>query len=206
MLESRCGRCLLVNYLYGEYYYSLQVNYMGRPKKTGLKTRSFYVYADTDEQAERWKKAADEAGLKVSKYFREIMERHFSGTSGATYQSLERRVKELENTNITLREENNELSHRTNWQSKALERLESENRKLRSGKFLENNFEGIREIEKDLIDLLKKSGYVNEHEILDKLHINPRELDSTKTISRQLETLLDYGLLKKWKGGYKWTG
>ena len=177
---------------------------MGRNKKTELKTRSFWVYADTDEQAERWKKAAEQAGLKLSKYIREVLAQHLSGTSGETVESLKKRFQETNQQNEVLRQGNAELSNRVSILEVALQRIEEENKKLRSGTFFENNFQGIRELEQELVDLLKKEDYINETNILDKLHVNPRDVDATKTISKQLEILLDYGIIKYWKGGYKW--
>jgi hypothetical protein len=81
---------------------------MGRKKKTGLKPRSFYVYADTDEQAKRWKEAADKAGLKLSKFFREVLDQHLSGTSGETIETMKKRYLETNQENEILRSKKNE--------------------------------------------------------------------------------------------------
>ena len=38
------------------------------------------------------------------------------------------------------------------------------------------------------------------------LHIEPSDSKGIKAIGKQIEILLEYGLIKRYKGGYLWKG
>jgi hypothetical protein len=73
--------------------------------------------------------------------------------------------------------------------------------------FLNEEFRGVREYEKKLVELFKSAERkVRSDELLYKLGISPEDRGSTKAINRQLENLERYGLLEAVPGGWVWRG
>jgi hypothetical protein len=85
-----------------------------------------------------------------------------------------------------------------------LDKYETELKRCRSATFIEDSFEGTREHDKDLVNLLKRSGTLDSYKILEALGIDLKDSDLVKAISRQLEDLGAYGLVasttKSWGG------
>ena len=87
------------------------------------------------------------------------------------------------------------------------ERYEKQLMDYRNKTFIENGkFDGVREYQHSLIELFKRKNSVYEDELIDLLHINPSDGDTLKAISKQIEYLEDYGLIRPIRGGWKWEG
>ena len=71
---------------------------------------------------------------------------------------------------------------------------------------MEEEFQGVRAYEKELIALLKSKGIVSSEDILAHLGVNPTEHEAVKAVSRQLENLEAWGLVKSSVRGWKWIG
>ncbi len=56
------------------------------------------------------------------------------------------------------------------------------------------------------MEILKDRGHMDSYGILEALGIDPRESDLVKAVSRQLEELEDYGMVKPEGRGWRWTG
>lgn len=110
---------------------------------------------------------------------------------------LVKRVKNAEDELKSLRTENRMLRH-------LAENYENELRRHRAEPFLEEEFEGVRKFDKELILLLKKGGAYTQEEILTHLNIDPSEAELVKAVSKQLEILDGYGLLEYKGRGWKW--
>ena len=81
----------------------------GRPKKESpILERKFYVYADNPEMAERWKSTADNAGVPISKYFRELIEEHMVTEGTGISNQIERLTKPLYDSKSEIQNINNE--------------------------------------------------------------------------------------------------
>ena len=81
----------------------------GRPKKESpILERKFYVYADNPEMAERWKSTADNAGVPISKYFRELIEEHTVTEGTEISNQIERLTKPLHDSKSEIQNINNE--------------------------------------------------------------------------------------------------
>ncbi|RLI19691.1 hypothetical protein DRO47_06025 [Candidatus Bathyarchaeota archaeon] len=108
--------------------------------------------------------------------------------------------------NSELKKKVQELSKRCRLLERAVERLEEELRRYRARPFLEEEFEGVRVYEKELINLLKSREVVSSDEIFAHLGVDPSESAVIKAISRQLENLEAYGLVKYTPTGWRWIG
>ena len=86
----------------------------------------------------------------------------------------------------------------------AFNRLDNELKSYRIKPFLEENYEGIRKYDKNLLNVLKEQKFLKYDEILDRLKIDPNNTDIVKGISNQLENLEGYGLIKKTSKGWRW--
>jgi len=87
----------------------------------------------------------------------------------------------------------------------AMERLEEELRRYRAQPFLEEGFTGVRRYQRELVELLMSRTIVSNDEILSHLGITPAEHDAIKAVSRQLENLEAYGLVKSSPKGWRWA-
>ena len=73
---------------------------------------------------------------------------------------------------------------------------EAELKRYRSQAFNEDTFQGVRRYSMELIDLLKKGSPLESYRMLERLGIDPRESELVKAVSKQLEELGDYGMVK----------
>jgi len=156
--------------------------------------------------ADRWKRLAKKSGLSISQYVLNIVENHIGDESMAASQGdLDRRLGELEGQNSQLRNENLALSKRVKMLDILTDRYEEDLKNLKKRQFQdEASFEGVREYEPKLIELLKEKGFVKDREILDLLHIDHGDAASVRAINQQLDNLFSYGLVRRSKGGLIW--
>ncbi len=170
--------------------------------KTGtIKDRTVYVYLPSMEMVEDWKRKAEKAGVSLSKFIIERVEdsiRQEEGEEGYLSRlELVRRLRKAEEELKKLREENRMLKM-------LVENLDRELKHYRAKPFLEEEFQGLRRFDKQLIDLLRKGGTLSEQEILEQLNIDPSDSELVKSISKQLEILEDYGLVEFTGRGWRW--
>ena len=169
-------------------------------KTETIKDRTVYVYLPSLEMVEDWKRRAEKAGVSLSKFIIERVEdsiRREDGEEGYFSRAeLIRRLRDAEEELKKLREENRLLR-------KLVENLDGELKRYRAQPFLDEHFEGVRTFDKELIELLKKSGTISEDEILARLGIDPADVELVKAVSRQLEVLERYDLVeftgKRWR-------
>jgi dynactin complex subunit len=146
--------------------------------------------------------------MPISRFIAELLEDQINAKdTGTARKDLQKNISLIEDANKKLRAENVNLSEQIERLNKLMERYEEQIKQLKQGAWLHNEeFNGIREYEKKLIELLKDKKYIREEELLDLLHISPANTNTTKAMMKQLETLLDYGFIKLYKGGYQWQG
>ncbi len=175
-------------------------------KRTPVKERSIYVYVPTNKMANRWKKLAKKSGLSISQYVLNVVENYIGDESMAASQGdLNRRLGELEGQNTQLRNENLALSKRVKMLNVLTDRYEEDLKNLKNRQFQdESSFDGVRQYEHELINLLKERDVVKEHELLDLLHIDHGDAVSVRLINQQLDNLFSYGLVRRSKGGLIW--
>ncbi|MDD3492055.1 MAG: hypothetical protein PHU95_01905 [Candidatus Thermoplasmatota archaeon] len=169
-----------------------------RGKTQTIKDRTVYVYAPTLETVERWKQAADKAGLSLSKFFIECVEDAIR--EDEDYQPRVDLLKEVE----ALRGENNELKKRVKMLDALVEKQERELKQLMSRFFVEEK-EGIRQYDRDLVDLLRTRKQVSFDDIVVHLDLDRRDTDVMRAVNQQLDHLEAYGLIVPVREGYKWN-
>jgi hypothetical protein len=112
-------------------------------------------------------------------------------------------VKEL----AQLREENRKQREEFKLKTLVLEKYETELFKLKHEAFSEpKEFDGLRRYSEDLVAILKRGRIVSGHEILRELAIDPKDSESVKLVSNQLENLQGFGLVKETSSGWQWIG
>jgi len=175
--------------------------------KTGqLTNRAIYVYLPTVEMADEWKSLADRGKISISKFVIEHVENSLNQendrkNSFASRSELLQQLKDRDEEIARLRQDNRLLKM-------LADNLDRELKKHRARPFSQDNvkFEGVREYDKELIDLLRKSGSIDSDKILKELGISPKDTDLVKSVNRQLRNLQAFGLTEPTPRGWKWLG
>ena len=176
-------------------------------KKTTSHKRRIVLYLPTKEIVDKWNKLAEKSAMTTSSFIQEIVRNHIENEGTMESQKAkDKLINELQEHNRQLRVENTELSKKVTMLDNLTDRYEQEIKQLKNQSFLDNNFEGIREFNHRLIELLREKRNIKEHEIFDVMHIDPRDSETIKALNRQLDTLFEYNLVKKYKGGIQWLG
>jgi hypothetical protein len=164
------------------------------------KSRYVYLYLPSAEDKKRWEKLASEAKVPLSKFVIEIVENALLEEPELKPRSAI--VKELG----TLRDELRTLRDDLKLKNIVIDKYESELKRYRSAAFLEGGFDGAREYNQKLVELLKRKTVIDSYRILEELGIDPREADLVKAISFQLDNLEAYGLVESTQRGWRWKG
>ena len=175
--------------------------------KTGqLTDRSIYVYLPTVELAKEWKSLAEKARISVSKFVIEHVENSLkqeqeNKSSYTSRAELVKQLKEAEGEISKLKQDNKLLKMLS-------ENLDRELKRYRAKPFSDEKaaFKGIREYDRELIDLLRKQGRIDSDHVLKEIGVNPRDIDLVKAVNRQLRNLQAYGLVEPTPRGWKWLG
>jgi len=109
-------------------------------------------------------------------------------------------AKELEQTKA----ENKTLRDDLRQKEVVLQRYEGELRRYRAEPFQADQFQGVRPYSRELVDILKRAGHVGSYQILELLGIGPGESEAIKAVSRQLEELEKFNLIKADGKGWQW--
>ncbi|MCJ7445359.1 MAG: hypothetical protein MUO26_12695 [Methanotrichaceae archaeon] len=164
---------------------------------SAFKGRYCNVYFPSEEDRQRWENWAKEAGVSLSKFIYEAVERYKEEDRSQSKLEI---VKEL----AQLREENNKLREELKLKSLVMQKYETEIFKLQHEAFLQNDFSGSRRISNELVELLKRKGVWKSEDLLKALNVDAKDIDATRIIYRQLSTLQDFGLIDETSRGWKW--
>ena len=174
-----------------------------RGKTETIKQRAIYVYLPSLEMVEDWKRRAEKAGVSLSKFVIERVEdsiRREEGEEGYLSRlELIKRLKKAKEELKQLRSENRLLR-------RLIENLDKELKRYRAKPFLDESFTGVRQFDKDLIELLRSGRTLSDEEILSSLNIDPADTDLVRAVSRQLEALEAYDLVEFTGKGWRWKG
>jgi len=173
---------------------------MALGKTETIKKRAIYVYLPSIEQKKSWEEHAKKQGTSISKFVIEHVEDSMRQEEDSSYVArgeLWKQVRELKEQLDKAVKEKRVLEI-------AFDRLEEELRRYRAQPFLEDNFTGVRRYQTELIDVLKNSVVIRSDEILHQLSIDPKENEAVKAISKQLENLESYGLIRSTQRGWRW--
>jgi hypothetical protein len=175
-------------------------------KNKQLTDRAIYVYLPTVELADEWKSKADKASLSISKFVLEHVENSLkqeeeNKKSYISRAELLKQLKEKDEEIVKLKQDNRLLKM-------LADNLDKELKKYRAKPFVEDKgkFRGVREYDKELVDLLKKNATIDSDHLLKDLGISPKDTDLVKAVNSQLRYLQAYGLVEPTARGWRWTG
>lgn len=179
---------------------------MALDKTKTTRKRSITIYPPTQEMKDKWFKIARQEGLSVSNFTIEAVEDYIQERKGFTSKDkLSKKLKTLTGQNERLCNENIELQKKVDMLNMLTNRYEKQLQEYRNKTFIENGkFEGVREYQQHLVELFKQKSSIAEDEIIDLLHISPRDTETLKAISKQIELLQDFGVVEKIRGGWRW--
>lgn len=166
-----------------------------------LKQRAVDVYLNSEEQKVRWTECSEKAGVSLSKFVVEHVENSLRQEEEPDFKSRSNLWKE----NNELKQRIQDLSRRVRLLDTVVDKLEQELRRYRGAPFLEEHFEGVRNYDKKLIDLLKSKEIVTDEEIFSHLGIVPSDSGGASAISKQLAALESCGLVASSPRGWRWT-
>ncbi len=168
-----------------------------------FKERLFYVYLPTKEMFEHWKNTANKAKMPFSKFIVEHVNNSLQQEQNKeNYSSRAELLDDMKK----LQEENKELYKKIKMYESLVMKLEEENRGYRIKPFLEEDFIGERQYEKELVALFLIRSEVRKEEIFEHLGVNPHDAETLKAIKTQIKILERYGLLKDIGGKWRWKG
>jgi len=160
--------------------------------------RCIQLITPTLGQAQKYQKLADEAGVPLSKFLISVIEDALVDKATIPRTKLSQGMKEL-------REENHELREQLRIQSLLVNKFEQEVRQLRQAAFLDEQFEGERNIDSTIAAVLRR-GPTHNYRLLEILGVDPKDADRVKAVHKQLEILELHGLITKDRHGWRWLG
>jgi len=164
------------------------------------RSRYLWLYLPSAAEKARWKALADKANTPLSKFCISIIEERLSEDEEfAPRREMVRALEELKAENKGLRDD-------LHLKNIVLERYEAELRRYRGEIFQSPSFEGTRRYSKELVELLKLKGRADSYDLLESLGIDPRETEQVQAVSRQLEELEAFGMVRPEGRGWTWTG
>ena len=161
-------------------------------------SRYTYVYHPSREHKEQWEKIAKKARTPLSKFIIETVDSVID--ENAEFKPRGEMAKDME----SLKAENKKLHDDIRQKTIVLERYETELKKYRSQSFLDEDYKGVRRFSKEIVELLKARESIDSYRLLEELGIDPRESDLVKAVSKQLEELESYGMIKPDGKGWRW--
>jgi len=162
------------------------------------KSRYVWLYLPSKADKERWQSLADRTKTPLSKFCISIIEERLAEEDEfKPHRAVAKELEDLKNENKALRDD-------LRQKGIVLERYENELKRYRSQSFLEEDYKGTRSYSKELVEILKTRGQVDSYKLLEALGIDPRESELVKAVSKQLEELEDYKLVKSDGRSWKW--
>jgi hypothetical protein len=162
------------------------------------RSRYIWLYCKSKAQKDQWQALAEKADTPLSAWCASIIEERIAEEDGLIPRH--KIAKDLE----SLKAENKAIREDLRQKEIVLQRYESELRRYRAEPFQADQFAGIRPYSKELVDILKARGHVGSYQILELLGIAPGEAESIKAVSKQLEELEKFNLIKADGKGWKW--
>jgi predicted DNA-binding protein len=158
------------------------------------------LYLPSAEEKARWEGLAKQSGMPLSRFVIEIVDNALADDE--EFKPRGELTKEI----TALRKEVKEIRDELKLKSIVLDKYEAELKRYRSAAFMEDSFEGVRKYSKDLVELLKRVGTIDNYKILEALGIDPTDSELVKAISHQLEDMEAYGMITTASKGWKWLG
>jgi len=162
------------------------------------KSRYIWLYCRSKAQKDEWQALAGKVNTPLSVWCTSIIEERIA--EDEDHRPRHKIVKELE----SLKADNKALRDDLRQKEVVLQRYEAELRRYRAEPFQTEAFKGVRTFSKELVDILKARSRVGSYEILELLGIRPDESQAIKAVSKQLEELEKFNLVKADGKGWQW--
>ena len=160
--------------------------------------RYVWLYCHSVEDKKRYQELADAADVPLSRYLLGIIDDALAARENPENKAAT--VKELD----ALKEDNKKLREELRLRGMLIERLEAENKKHKEEAFLNPSFTGFREYDPEIVEAIK-NGPIRTPRLLEKLNIDPGDLERIEALSRQLENLEAHGLVERSSNGWTWA-
>ena len=164
------------------------------------RSRYIWLYCKSKAQKEEWQALAQTAKTPLSAWCASIIEERIAEEDGS--QPRRKLIKDME----TLKAENKDLRDDLRQKEIVLQKYEGELKRYRAQPFLVEDYKGVRPYSEELIKILKARGHLDSYRLLEELGIDPREAELVKAVSKQLEELEGYKLIKADGKGWQWIG
>jgi len=162
------------------------------------RSRYIWLYCKSREQKEQWQALAEKADAPLSAWCASIIEERLAEDNGL--MPRHKLAKDLE----SLKADNESLREDLRRKEVVLQRYEEELRRYRAEPFQADQFAGIRPYSREIVEILKARGHVGSYQILELLGIAPGEAEAIKAVSKQLEELEKFNLIKADGKGWQW--
>ena len=162
------------------------------------RSRYIWLYCKSREQKEQWQALAEKADTPLSAWCASIIEERLAEDNGL--MPRHKLAKDLE----SLKADNESLREDLRRKEVVLQRYEEELRRYRAEPFQADQFAGIRPYSREIVEILKARGHVGSYQILELLGIAPGEAEAIKAVSKQLEELEKFNLIKADGKGWQW--
>ena len=170
-------------------------------KTDSINDRRVDVYLESVEKKQRWSELAEDADMSLSKFVQACVQYAISQggpdfiEAGESAEEIQEMQKELNERKKSIEEKN-----------AVIEKLKTELKQHRTQSFLEDDFEGRRRYDTELIELLKSSNTIRSEEILQRLDVDAQNIEIIEAIQQQLKQLEEYGLVEETVHGWRWNG
>jgi predicted RNase H-like nuclease (RuvC/YqgF family) len=170
-------------------------------KTESIKERRVDVYLDTIGRKERWTRKADEADESLSKFVQQCVE-YALEKGGPNFEELGERGKKIQD----LEEEMKSLRNEVKQKNIVIEKLEADLGRYRMEPFLKDDYEGVRDFDQELIQLVKEAERIKSEELVRRLGVDQTDRETMQAIDSQLRQLESYGLIAHTTHGWRWDG
>ena len=160
------------------------------------------IYPRSEAQKRFWEREADKCVMSLSGFLLNTIEDALrEPDEDALDFETESRLQAVE-----FAQENKMLKQEILRLNKLLSIQEKELKDLRNKAFLEPAFSGVRSFDKELLKLLQsKEKAFNQDEIMAGLDIHYTDSEAIKSLTQQLDALVEYRLVQITGRGWKWV-
>lgn len=170
-------------------------------KTDTINDRRVDVYLDSIEQKAQWVETAEESDMSLSNFVQACVE-YTIEQGGPDFLEAGSSAGEMQDLRDTLRERKATIEEK----DMVIEDLRTELKRYRAEPFLDEDFEGQRAFDQDLVEVLQHGGAVTADTLLRELNIDAQNVELREAIQNQLEQLKRYGLVKETVHGWTWEG
>ena len=168
-------------------------------KTDTIKDRRVDVYLDSLERKEEWTELADDADMSLSQFVQSCVA-YAIAQGGPDFLETGEAAEEIQNLNKRIQGQKNTLKEK----DMVIEKLRTDLKQHRSEPFLDEDFEGRRQFDTELIEVLQGAETIRSEDLFRRLNVDSQNVELIQGIQSQLERLEEYGLVKETVHGWRW--